>query len=91
MIHLAVVKAEANHKLHGVSFPEAATIFDDDHCLTRADPDAVGEARYVSLGMSALGRLLVVVWTSREPEEIRLISTWKANGRQRATYAQNIR
>ena len=47
--------------------------------LTREDPDAVGEQRFVSLGMSATGALLVVVYTYREPDTVRLISAWKAN------------
>jgi len=84
-------KAAANFRVHGVAFPEAASVLEDERSLTREDPDTVGEARFVTLGMSSLGRLLVVVWAQREADEIRLISAWKANARQRATYAQNVR
>jgi uncharacterized protein len=84
-------KATANYRVHGVSFVEAATVFDDARGLTREDPDAVGEARYVTLGMSALGRLLVVVWTARAPDTLRLISAWKSNARQRADYDEDFR
>lgn len=60
-------KAEANLREHGVSFAEAATVLTDEHALTREDPDAIGEQRFVSLGMSATGALLVVVYAHREP------------------------
>jgi uncharacterized protein len=51
----------------------------------------VGEQRLVTLGMSNLGNVLVVVYTYREPDVIRLISAWKANKRQRLRYEENHR
>jgi uncharacterized protein (DUF4415 family) len=48
-----------------VSFSEASTIFSDDFALTREDPDASGEQRFVTLGLSDTGNLLVVVYTYR--------------------------
>ena len=80
------VKAAANVKVHGVSFAEAATVLTDDLALTREDPDSVGEQRFVTLGMSATGALLVLVYTHREPDAYRIISAWKANKPQRAQY-----
>jgi uncharacterized protein len=56
-------KAEDNVREHGVHFSEAATVLTDDHALTREDPDSIGEQRFVTLGMSATGALLVVVYT----------------------------
>ncbi len=79
-------KARANLHAHGVSFAEAATVLEDGLALTRNDPDAVDGRRFVSLGLSDLGKLLVVVYTYREPDTIRLISAWKANKRQRMQY-----
>ncbi len=79
-------KARANLRVHGVSFAEAATVLEDDFALTRRDPNVVDEPRFVTLGLSDLGKLLVVVYTWREPEMIRLISAWKANRRQRMQY-----
>ena len=61
-------------------------MLEDDFALTRNDPDAVDEPRFVSLGLGDLGKLLVVVYTCREPYTIRLISAWKANRRQRMQY-----
>jgi len=84
-------KAKANLRDHGVSFSEAVTVLEDDLALTREDPDALGEQRFVTLGMSAAGSLLVVVYTYREPDIIRMISAWKANRRQRVQYEKSRR
>lgn len=82
-------KAAANVRNHGVSFGEAATVLTDDFALTREDPGAVGEQRLVTLGMSATGQLLVVVFTHNEPDSYRIISCWKADKFQRAVYEKN--
>lgn len=79
-------KAEANLRAHGVGFAEAVTVLEDDFALTREDPDAVDEPRFVTLGLSNLGNLLVVVYAYREPDIIRVISAWKANKRQEEMY-----
>ena len=84
-------KAEANVREHGVSFSDAATALTDDCALTREDPDSFGEQRFVTLGLSATGALLVVVYTHREPDIYRLISAWKANKPQRKVYEKNRR
>jgi len=85
------VKAVANMQAHGVAFSEAATVLTDDYALTREDSDMQDEQRFVSLGMSATGALLVVVYTHREPDIYRLISSWKANKPQRNIYEKNRR
>ena len=79
-------KAEANLRAHGVSFAEAVTVLEDDFALTREDPYAEEEPRFVTLGLSNLGNLLVVVYMYREPDVIRVISAWKVNRRQRVLY-----
>jgi hypothetical protein len=84
-------KAAANLREHEVSFAEAATVLNDDYALTREDPDSVGEQRFVTMGMSATGTLLVVVYTHREPDTYRLISSWKANKPQRKLYEKSRR
>ena len=84
-------KAAANQREHGVSFAEAATVLNDDHALTREDPDSFDEQRFVSLGMSSAGALLVVVYAHREPDIYRLISSWKANKPQRTMYEKSRR
>jgi uncharacterized DUF497 family protein len=84
-------KAAANLHAHRVSFAEAVTVLEDELALTREDPDAVEEARFVTLGLSNMGNLLVVVYTYREPDIIRMISAWKANKRQRVLYEKGRR
>ncbi len=49
-------KAAANLRQHGVPFAEAVTVFSDDFALTREDPDAVGEQRFVTPGHERDGR-----------------------------------
>ena len=82
-------KAISNLKKHGVSFEEGATIFNDPLIASISDPDhSKEEERYVSIGISVQGRLLVVVHTERE-ERIRLIGCRKATGTERKAYEKN--
>jgi len=61
-------KANANLGAHGIRFAEAVTSLEDPFGLTREDPDAIGEQRFVTLGMGDQARLLVVVYSYREPD-----------------------
>ena len=79
-------KAEANLHVHGIRFAEAVTVWDDALALTREDPEAVAEQRFVKLGLSNQATLLVVVYAYREPDIIRMLSAWRANKRQREVY-----
>ncbi|MGH8273540.1 MAG: BrnT family toxin [Gammaproteobacteria bacterium] len=71
-------KAALNLKNHGVSFAHAEQALRDLSAITIEDRDAHGEQRLITLGMGALGRVLVVVHTQRE-ERTRLISARKAS------------
>ena len=71
-------KARANHRKHGVGFAHAEQALRDEMAITIEDPDAVDEQRFVTLGMNALGRILVVVHTQRG-ERTRVISARKAS------------
>lgn len=83
-------KARLNPLNHeGVTFEEAKVVLLDPYALTCEDIDSRHEARFVSLGMGAKGRILVVVWTLRG-ELPRLISAWKANQPQRKTYEKQF-
>ena len=64
-------------------------MLNDDLALTREDPDAADEPRFVTLGLSDVGNLLVVVYAYREPDTLRVISAWKANKRQRVLYEKD--
>ena len=71
-------KAQTNLRKHGVSFAHAEQALRDPLAYTIEDPDSVSERRFVTLGMDALGRVLVVVHTQRG-ERTRLISARKAS------------
>ncbi|MBZ5581276.1 MAG: BrnT family toxin [Acidobacteriia bacterium] len=79
-------KAGINFRKHGVRMPEAIPVFDDPYARTirddESDPD---EQSFVSLGMGAMGRLLVVVFTW-QGENIRIISARPAEAREREQY-----
>lgn len=80
------VKAAANRRKHGVRFEEAATAFGDPLSLTIGDPaHSDDEARFVLLGQSYRGRLVVVVHAETE-DGIRLISAREAAGAERRAY-----
>ena len=78
-------KAIANLRKHGVSFAEAEPVLYDPCALTREDPDATGEPRYLTVGMGALGRVLMVCWTERGTA-VRLISARLATASERKCY-----
>jgi hypothetical protein len=62
-------KAAENPRKHGVTFTECLTIFGDPLEVMIPDPDhSEGEMRFLSLGRSAPGRLLVVSYTERGHE-----------------------
>lgn len=83
-------KAASNPLNHdGVTFDEAEHVLLDPYALTREDADAQREVRFVTLGMGAKGRILIVVWTLRG-DNPRLISAWKANQPQRRRYEQQF-
>jgi len=79
-------KATRNAKKHGVEFAEAVTVFGDPLEVTIPDPDhSEGEFRFLSLGLSAGGRLLVVAYTEREGR-IRIINAREATSQERKQY-----
>ena len=83
-------KAASNRKKHGVSFSEAITVFSDPFELTIADPDhSSGEYRFLSIGRSNSGKLLVVAYTERHENNIRLISARKSTNQEQKYYEQN--
>lgn len=79
-------KAKSNESKHGVAFEEAVTVFGDPLELTISDPDhSMDESRFISIGMSDTGRLLIVSYTERS-QAIRLISARLATLRERRQY-----
>jgi hypothetical protein len=79
-------KAAQNLRKHGVSFDEACTVFGDPLAATIEDPQhSIREQRFITIGRSALGRLVVVVHAERG-DRARLISARRATPRERRTY-----
>ncbi len=76
-------KAKRNLSKHGISFEEAVTVFYDPLSATFDDPDhSVGEPRFITIGLSSRGRLIVVAHTERR-EAVRIISARAATQRER--------
>ena len=82
-------KAEANYQKHGVRFAEAEPVFEDDDAITITDDDSdPHEVRFVSVGMGAKERVLVVVYCHRG-ENIRIISARVAEPHERSQYEES--
>lgn len=83
-------KAALNLKKHDISFQEASTVFNDPLSVTFPDPDhSISENRYVIIGISRFGQLLVVAHTDRE-DRARIISARKATRKERRFYEEGI-
>ena len=76
-------KAKRNLTKHEVSFDEAVTVFYDPLSATFDDPDhSAWEHRFVTIGFSARGRLMVVCYTERG-STVRIISVRPATAREK--------
>jgi uncharacterized DUF497 family protein len=81
-------KAKQNYEKHNVSFEEAATVFEDTLSLTINDPlHSDYEQRYIIIGESIRGRLLIVVHTEIG-NKIRIISARVATKHERKIYEE---
>jgi len=83
------VKAKSNRLKHRVYFSEVESVFYDHHAISVEDIGAEGEARYITIGLDSLARLVVVVYTYRN-NEIRLISARKATRSEQKIYEKGI-
>ena len=86
-------KSVTNFTKHGVPFEEAATVFGDPDALDWEDMEhSASEQRSKRLGVSAAGRILLVVYTIRRErhgqEIIRIISARQASRKERKAYAR---
>ena len=81
-------KADSSQKKHGVSFHEAASVLGDALSITYPDPDhSVREHRFITVGTSRLGRVLMVAHTDRRGS-VRIISARKTTRRERRHYEE---
>lgn len=82
------VKAKENLRKHEVSFEEGKTIFNDPFLFTFPDYEhSVDEERYIDIGLSVTGRILILTHTERQ-DKIRIISCRKATARERRFYEE---
>jgi len=86
-------KARDNRDKHTITFDEAATVFRDSKALSIFDPDhSETEDRWITLGISEKGRLLIIIHTFQEESEgavtIRIISSRKASKQEIKTYGE---
>jgi uncharacterized DUF497 family protein len=81
-------KAAANYEKHGVLFADAATVFNDPLYVDFYDPDHSSEEhRYLIIGTSREGRLLIVSYTERN-DVVRLISARETTSTERKVYEE---
>ena len=87
------VKAKANQKKHGISFEQAATVFRDPRALSIFDEEhSKDEDRWLTVGMSDPGIIVVVIHTFRETGDqitLRIISARPATKRELRQYEAN--
>jgi uncharacterized protein len=84
-------KARINERKHGVSFHEARSCFLDVFAIEVFDRDhSVDEDRFIIMGVSERGRVLVVAFTFRGNAMIRVISAREALPQERLEYEKQI-
>jgi len=85
-------KAASNVTKHGVTFDEASTVFADPLAVIFDDAEhSLDEIREIIIGHSILERLLLVSFTERREDILRIISARKATKRERKDYEQGTR
>ena len=78
-------KLNANVEKHGVRFRDAVPVLEDPRAITIDDYESSPEERFITLGLDALARVLVVVY-AWSGSDIRLISARLANPHERQEY-----
>jgi len=79
-------KAAINLRKHGIDFADAVSVFSDDLAITTPD-ERFDEERFITIGLDALGQVLVVVYIWRG-QKIRLISARPATRQERRQYEE---
>ena len=82
-----IPKAESNIAKHGISFEEAATIFNDFGIICYDDTEhSRAEERQIAIGYSSQNHLLTVFFTETINNKIRIISARRATSIERKLY-----
>lgn len=81
-------KAASNFAKHGITFHEAATVFDDPLAMTYHDPDhSQDEDRFITFGQTSTGKSVSVVHVDRD-DRTRIISAREMTRRERSQHEQ---
>jgi uncharacterized DUF497 family protein len=84
-------KAARNIRKHGVSFEEAASVFNDEYAAVYEDPaHSSSERRYLIIGQSTNTRLVIVAYRDQF-ERIRIINARRVTRRERVLYEEEDR
>jgi len=85
-------KAATNFKKHEVSFDEAASVFRDSLALIFDDEQhSEEEIREIIIGHSILNRLLLVCFTERAEDVIRIFSARLTTQKESKDYEENTK
>lgn len=85
-------KATGNLRKHKLSFDEASTVFDDPLAVIFPDEvHSIHEMREIIIGYSVKNQLVIVVFTEREPDIVRIISARLATRKETKDYEENTR
>jgi uncharacterized protein len=83
-------KAATNLRKHGVDFREAATVFYDPLSITFPDDEhSKFELRFLTIGSSVRGKVLIIAHTEEGDDTIRIISARSATRRELKFYEEN--
>lgn len=82
-------KNERNIRERGLDFADAAEMFDGPMLVAPDTRRDYAESRQIGMGL-VRGRLMVIVFTERNPETIRIISLRKANTREQAKFKKGL-
>lgn len=86
-----IQKAKRNVRKHGIAFDEAITVFDDRRASIFPDEDhSSAEEREIIVGYSILSRLLLVCFTERAKNRVRIISARRATAPERQGHEKHL-
>jgi len=84
-------KARANLRKHGIGFSEAVSVFVDPLARIFLDEDhSSEEQREIIIGYSVARRLLLVSFTERVKDRVRIISARRATRGEQGDYEENV-
>jgi len=84
-------KNSENIRKHGFDFADAWQVFEKPLLVKLDDRADYGEDRWTGVGMMSNGIVIVLVFTEKDQETIRIISMRKATKNERTSYEKAIK